>query len=171
MESEQFSLSLPPSPGRHCANSRVQFSRGCLAPSPEARDSISFGFEDILYTAASDSEDFGATSLDVLPHSGQEAQSSPAYTELVEVLARATEKLSLDWPDEPRKYQSSKLDEHFLSGSGSRPTRRKLPFFLACTTRFPGQCLIGMIHMYCCFCSFLLSELSTENGGLIYIHI
>ncbi len=47
----------------------------------------------------------------------------------MEVLACATEKLSLDWPDEPRESQSSKLDERFLSGSGSHPTRRKLPFF------------------------------------------
>ncbi len=67
--------------------------------------------------------------LDVLPPSGQEAQPSPAYTELVEVLAHAIEKLNLDWPDEPRESQSSKLDERFLSGSGSRPMRRKLPFF------------------------------------------
>ncbi len=43
MESEQFSLSLPPSPGHHRANSPVQFSCGCLAPSLEARDAVSFG--------------------------------------------------------------------------------------------------------------------------------
>ncbi len=67
--------------------------------------------------------------LDVLPPSGQEAQPSPAYTELMEVLAHAIEKLSLDWQDEPRESQLSMLDERFLSGSGSRPTRRKLPFF------------------------------------------
>ncbi len=47
MESEQFSLSLPPLPGHHRANSPVQFSLGCLAPSPEARDAISFVLEDI----------------------------------------------------------------------------------------------------------------------------
>ncbi len=129
MESEQFSLSLPPSPGRYRANSPVQFSRGCLAPSPEVREAVSFGLEDILYTAASDSEDFGAASLNVLPPSGQEAWPSLTYTELVDVLAHATEKLSLDWPDEPHESQSSKLDEHFLSGSGLRPARRKLPFF------------------------------------------
>ncbi len=41
----------------------------------------------------------------------------------------STEKLSLDWPDKPCESQSSKLDERFLSGSGSRPARRKLPFF------------------------------------------
>ncbi len=52
------------------------FSRGCLAPSPEARDAVSFGLEDILYTVASDSEDFGAASLDVLQSSRQEARST-----------------------------------------------------------------------------------------------
>ncbi len=61
MESEQFSLYLPPSPGRHRTNSPVLFSRGYLVPSPEARDTVFFGLEDILYTATSDSEDFGPT--------------------------------------------------------------------------------------------------------------
>ncbi len=54
---------------------------------------------------------------------------SPAYTELVDILARATEKLNLDWQDEPCESQSSKLDERFLSGSGSCPARIKLPFY------------------------------------------
>ncbi len=45
------------------------------------------------------------------------------------MLLRATEKFSLDWPDEPRESQVSKLDEQFLSGPNSRPERRKLPFF------------------------------------------
>ncbi|KAF4105162.1 hypothetical protein G5714_014493 [Onychostoma macrolepis] len=35
MESEQFPLSLPPSPERHRVDSPIKFSRGCLAPSPE----------------------------------------------------------------------------------------------------------------------------------------
>ncbi len=61
--------------------------------------------------------------------SGQEARPSATYSELVDVLSRATEKLSLDWPDEPRESQASKLDERFLSGPNSRPQRRKLPFF------------------------------------------
>ncbi len=89
MESEQFSLSPPPSPGHHRVNPVGEFPRGCQA--------VSFGMDDILFTAASDSEDFGTASLDTLPPSGQEAQPSPAYTELVDVLAHATEKLSLDW--------------------------------------------------------------------------
>ncbi len=92
-------------------------------------ETVSFGLEDILYTVASGSEDIGATSFDVFSPGSQEAWLSPAYPELVDVLARATEKLSLDWPDEPRESQSSKLDKHFLSGSGSRPTKRKLSFF------------------------------------------
>ncbi len=110
-------------------DSPVEFSHGCPAPSPEAREAVSFRLEDVLFTTASNSEDFGAASLDALPPSGQEEQPSPAYTELVDVLACATEKLSLDWPDEHRESQSSKLDERFLSGSSSRPVRRKLHFF------------------------------------------
>ncbi len=78
---------------------RSSFLTVVLHPALRARDAVSFGWEDILYTAASDSDDFGAASLDVLPPSGQEARPSPAYTELVDVLARVTEKLSLDWPD------------------------------------------------------------------------
>ncbi len=74
MESERFSFYLPPSPGRQRTYFLVQFSRGCLAPSLEARDAVSFGLENILYTAASDSEDFEAASI-------QEARPSPAYTE------------------------------------------------------------------------------------------
>ncbi len=45
------------------------------------------------------------------------------------MLSRTTEKLSIDWPDESHKSQSSKLDERFLSGPNSRPEWRKLPFF------------------------------------------
>ncbi len=44
------------------------------------------------------------------------------------MLSRATEKLALDWPDEPRKSRASKLDERFLSGAHSKPERRKQPF-------------------------------------------
>ncbi len=58
-----------------------------------------------------------------------EAWPSVANFELVEVLSRATEKLSIDWPDEPRESQLSKLDERFLSDPHSRPEWRKLSFF------------------------------------------
>ncbi len=47
----------------------------------------------------------------------------------MDVLSRATEKLALDWPDEPFESRASKLDERFLSGPNSKPKRRKLLFF------------------------------------------
>ncbi len=131
MESEQTGLafSLPSSPERVCANSPVEFLHDFLFPSPRARDTVSFGLDDIQHTAASDSEDFGPALADALPPSGQEARPSAAYSELVDVLSRATEKLALDWPDEPRESRASKLDEWFLSGAHSKSERRKLPFF------------------------------------------
>ncbi len=131
MESEQTGLafSLPPSPECVRASSPVEFLHDFLFPSPRARDTISFGLDDILHTAASDFEDFGPALADALPPSGQEARPSAAYFELVDVLSRATEKLALDWPDEPRESRASKLVDRFLSGAHSKPERRKLPFF------------------------------------------
>ncbi len=130
LESKQTGLafSLPPSPERVRVNSPVEFTQDYLFPSPRARDTVSFGIDGILLKAASDSEDFGPTLADAQPLSGQQARPSPAYSELVDVLSRATE-LALDWPDEPCESRSSKLDERFLSGSNSKPERRKLPFF------------------------------------------
>ncbi len=131
MESEQTGLafSLPPSPERARANSPVKFLPDFQFPSPKARDFVSFGLDDILHTAASDSEDFGPALADALPPSGQEARPSAAYSELVDVLSRATEKLALDWPDEPCESRASKLDDRFLIGAHSKLERRKLPFF------------------------------------------
>ncbi len=105
-----LSLPLPST----CARIQPVNSRDYLFPSPRARDTVSFGLDDILQTAASDSEDFGPALADALPPSGQEAQPSPAYSELMDVLSRATEKLALDLPDEPRESRASKLDERFL---------------------------------------------------------
>ncbi len=107
----------------------VEFLHDFLFPSPRARDTVSFELDDILHTAASDSEDFGPALADALPPSGLEARPSAAYSELVDVLSRATEKLALDWPDEPRESRASKLDERFLIGAHSKLERRKLPFF------------------------------------------
>ncbi len=113
-------------------NSLVEFAHEFLYPSPEARDAVSFGLDDVLLIAASNwvcvrpgLRSTGPALADAFPPNGQEAANS----ELVDVLSRATEKLSIDWPDEPRESQSSKLDERFLRGPTSRPERRKLPFF------------------------------------------
>ncbi len=113
------------------ANSPVELLHDFLFPSPRARDTVSFGLDDILHTAASDAEDFGPALADALPPSGQEARPSAAYSELVDVLSHSAlaEKLALDWPDEPRESRASKLEERFLSGAHSKSERRKLPFF------------------------------------------
>ncbi len=76
MESEQTGLafSLPPSPERERERSPVEFAHDYLFPSPRARDTISFGLDDILQTAASDSEDFRPALADALLPSGQEAR-------------------------------------------------------------------------------------------------
>ncbi len=68
MESEQTGLafSLPPSPERVHTNSPVEFLHDFLFPSPRARDTVSFGLDDILHTTASDSEDFGPALADAL---------------------------------------------------------------------------------------------------------
>ncbi len=107
MSGEQTGLafSLPPSPDRARANSPVEFLPDFQFPSPKARDFVSFGLDDILHTAASDSEDFGPALADALPPNGQEARPSAAYSELVDVLSRATEKLALDWPMSPASLE------------------------------------------------------------------
>ncbi len=83
MESEQtgLALSLPLSPEHVRASSPVEFAHDYLYPSPEARDTISFGLED-----------FGPALTDALMPSGQAARPSTAYSELVDVHSRATEK-------------------------------------------------------------------------------
>ncbi len=59
------------------------------------------------------SEDFRPALSDAFPPSDQEARPSAAYSELIDVLVRTSENLSIDWPHES---QSSKHDERFLSG-------------------------------------------------------
>ncbi len=90
----------------------------------------------ILLTAANDSEDFGPSLADALPLSGQEARPSPAYSELVDVLSRAAEKLSHGLDDEPRDSRSSKLDERFLSGVNSKMSGGSCRFSVICIRRF-----------------------------------
>ncbi len=46
-------------------------------------------------------EYFRTALADALLPSRQEAWPSAAYSELFDVLSRTTEKLSIDWPDEP----------------------------------------------------------------------
>ncbi len=137
MESEQTGLvfSLPPSSEHVRANSPVEFAHDYLYPSPGARDNVAFGLDDILLTAASDSEDFGPALEDALPPSGHEARPSVAYSELVDVLSRTTEKLSLDWPDEPCESRNSSLN----STSGSLSAQ--IPYLKGGSCHFSVICI------------------------------
>ncbi len=119
------------------ANSPVEFTQDYLFPSPRARYTVSFGMDYVLLTATSDSEDFGPSLADAQPLSGQEARPSPAYSELVDVLSRAAEKLSHGLDDEPRDSRSSKLDERFLSGVNSKMSGGSCCFSVICIRRFP----------------------------------
>ncbi len=119
------------------ANSPVEFTQDYLFPSPRARYTVSFGIDDVLLTAASDSKDFGPSLADALPLSGQEARPSPAYSELVDVLSCAAEKLSHGLDDEPRDSRSSKLDERFLSGVNSKMSGGSCRFSVICIRRYP----------------------------------
>ncbi len=125
------------------ANSPVEFTHDYLFPSPRARYTVSFGIDDVLLTAANDSEDFGPSLADALPLSGQEARPSPAYSELVDVLSRAAEKLSHGLDDEPHDSRSSKLDERSLSGVNSKMSGGSCRFSVICIRRFsdPGNSL------------------------------
>ncbi len=109
------------------ANSLVEFAHEYLYPSPEASNAVYFGLDDILFTTASDYEDFGPDLAN--PISIKEARPSAAYSEFVDVFSHNTEILSVDCPNEPHESQSSKLDKRFLSGPNPRLTQRKLPFF------------------------------------------
>ncbi len=86
MESKQTGLALSPplSPEHVRANSLVKFTHEYLYPSPEARNAVSFGLDDILFTTASDYEDFGPDLADPIPASVKEARPSAAYSEFVE---------------------------------------------------------------------------------------
>ncbi len=115
----------------------VEFTQDYLFPSPRARYTVSFGIDDVLLTAASDSEDFGPSLADALPLSGQEARPSPAYSELVDVLSRAVEKLSHGLDDEPRDSRSLKHDDRFLSGVNPKMSGGSCRFSVICIRRFP----------------------------------
>ena len=137
------SAALEFSPHRSLSPTRVQdttfvepvvFSDGGLQPTPEAYDAISFGCgqfdDDVLSTAASESEDFVADTDSPLPPSGQEKRVSPSYSELLDVVSRAVGKLGLDWEVEKAEAQpSSKLDDRFLTSRAPAQPRRPLPFF------------------------------------------
>ncbi len=97
MEGEmlEYSLFLVLSPGHvqeleECYVEPVVFVNDDSRPTLETRSTVSFICEphdnDVLSTAASDSEDLIADSCSSLPPSGQEKCNSPSYSELLDVV-------------------------------------------------------------------------------------
>jgi len=75
----------------------------------------------------SSSEEFDVQSVDTA-ETGDSSLQSPASEKLMEVLTRAVEKLSIEWPaDKQESHSKNKLDERFLP-FGAAPQRRCLPF-------------------------------------------
>ncbi len=102
----EFSLSRSLSPNRVQEISEdfvepVVFADEDLRPALEAYGVVSFGCglydDDVLSTAASKLADLLADACRSLPPGGQERRSSPFYSELLDVVTRAVDKLGLDW--------------------------------------------------------------------------
>ncbi len=112
-----------PSLTRACVRDEfaVEFTQDYLFPSPRARDTVSFEIDDVLLTAASDSEDFGPSLADALPLSFRTPLGSSRWI----------------GPDEPRESRSSKLDERFLSGVNSKMSGGSCRFSVICIRRSP----------------------------------
>lgn len=136
-ETTKFTNFLTLSPGHiqvleECYIDPVVFINDDLWPTTEACDSISFSCgpndEDVLSTAASDSEDIVGDLCSSLPPSGQEKCTSPSYIELLDVVTHAVDKLGLDWNSEPVQSQAqSKLADQFLTSCTPSQPHRPLP--------------------------------------------
>ncbi|XDV19881.1 hypothetical protein PO909_025279 [Leuciscus waleckii] len=75
----------------------------------------------------SSSEELDGVSIDA--ESEDSPPQSHAFEELLVVITRAVERLSIEWPEDRQGARSkSKLDERFLP-SRAQPQRRSLPFF------------------------------------------
>ncbi len=123
----------------------IVFASEELRPAPEAYGAISFSCglydDDVLSTAASESEDLLADTCGCLPPGGQERHSSPSYSELLDMVTRAVDKLGLDWVADAAQAQSqsqSKLDDGFLTSRAPAQPRKPLPSSQTSTRRFRG---------------------------------
>jgi hypothetical protein len=107
-----------PLPGRSSASD----------PGVEARAAVSSPRAEAPTFQLSSSEELDVESVGTA-ETGDSSLQSPASEELMEVLTRAVEKLSIEWPaDRQESRLKSKLDERFLP-SRAAPPRRCLPFF------------------------------------------
>ncbi|XDV31836.1 hypothetical protein PO909_002785 [Leuciscus waleckii] len=93
----------------------------------EARAAVSSPPMEAPILQLSSSEELDAVSIDT--ESEDSPPQSHAFEELLDVVTRAVERLSIEWPEDSQGIRSkSKLDERFLP-SRAQPQRRSLPFF------------------------------------------
>ncbi|CAM4693006.1 unnamed protein product [Leuciscus chuanchicus] len=93
----------------------------------EARVAVSSPPMEAPILQLSSSEELDIVSIDA--ESEDSPPQSHAFEELLDVITRAVERLSIEWPEDRQGARSkSKLDERFLP-SRAQPQRRSLPFF------------------------------------------
>ncbi len=150
MESEttEYSPFLTLSPGRAQELEErfvepVVFADDDLEPALEAHSAVSFGCspydDDVLSTAASDSEDFMADFCSSLPPSRQEKRNSPSYVKL------AVDKLGLEWDCEPTQNQAQSKLGFSLVVLHPSPVGLS-PSFKTSTMKFRS---LGSSHFWC----------------------
>lgn len=113
----------------------VLFTKTDQRPSIEAAGLVSFGGseeenDDSLSLAASESEEWRGSLTDPIPPNQSDAGSARASAdaELLRVLTKAVDDLSLEWssPEEPTR---NRLDKWFLPGCQQAPRQHPAPFF------------------------------------------
>ncbi len=110
----------------------IVFTDEDLRAAPEAY-AITFGsglYDDVVLSTAA-SEDFLVDTCGSLPPGGEERHSSPSYSELLDMVTRAVDKLGLDWEADAVQTQSqSKLDDRFLTSRAPTQSCKPLPFLV-----------------------------------------
>ncbi|CAM4558277.1 unnamed protein product [Leuciscus chuanchicus] len=93
----------------------------------EARAAVSSPPMEAPILQLSSSEELDVVSIEA--GSEDSPPQSHAFEELLDVVTRAVQRLSIEWPEDRQDVRSkSKLDERFLP-SRAQPQRRSLPFF------------------------------------------
>ncbi|CAM4622583.1 unnamed protein product [Leuciscus chuanchicus] len=103
----------------------------------EARVAVSSPPMEAPILQLSSSEELDIVSIDA--ESEDSPPQSHAFEELLDIITRAVERLSIEWPEDRQGARSkSKLDERFLP-SRAQPQCRSLPFSLISTPRCRDQ--------------------------------
>ncbi len=136
-------------------SAEVETGTAFSLPSPDRFNASSQGWEAraAVSSALIEAQTLHSEELDVVSANARDTEDSPpqshAYDELIEVVSRAVEKLSIDWPAEREDIRSkSWLDERFLP-SRAQPQYRGLTFFPRCGDHGRNRFLIeSLVHKH-----------------------